>query len=349
MKKLTQIIIASLAVSSAPLMAQEKSEDNSTFGVIGNSIKQGVSFVESSLHAAGEVIHDSVSDVFSSNEGKPSESVEKVSATTTSKPKSTKSMSEEEIEIWMDDQIRAVKDFKAKNAKELEEAKAKAAKELAENKAKNDRETQAYLEELDQWKKDQTTAVRVFKEASQKETEDFKNNEISKIETSAEEKQAAQLLAVITRLLRENKTHEAMVYFANSIDELRLTVQDEDNYRILFQSLEKFDKNDPLVGEISSVTDVDIQEYIIRQGLDRLNTREAVADLVYAVNSTAISGDRLQRLLVSINVKAGNLTVALLEATKIKDKTHEDKIELENIINSLIAVEKAFAGLMEEK
>ena len=348
MKKLTQIIIASLAVSSAPLMAQEKSEDNSTFGVIGNSIKQGVSFVESSLHAAGEVIHDSVSDVFSSNEEKPSESVKKVSANT-SKPKSTKSMSEEEIEIWMDDQIRAVKAFKANSAKELEEAKAKAAKELAENKAKNDRETQAYLEELDQWKKDQATAVRVFKEGSQKETEDFKNNEISKIETAAEEKQAAQLLGVITRLLQENKTHEAMVYFANSIDELRLTVQDEDNYRILFQSLEKFDKNDPLVGEISSVTDVDIQEYIIRQGLDRLNTREAVADLVYAVNSTAISGDRLQRLLVSINVKAGNLTIALLEATKIKDKTHEDKIELENIINSLIAVEKAFAGLMEEK
>ena len=348
MKKLTQIIIASLAVSSAPLMAQEKSEDNSTFGVIGNSIKQGVSFVESSLHAAGEVIHDSVSDVFSSNEEKPSESVKKVSANT-SKPKSTKSMSEEEIEIWMDDQIRAVKAFKANSAKELEEAKAKAAKELAENKAKNDRETQAYLEELDQWKKDQATAVRVFKEGSQKETEDFKNNEISKIETAAEEKQAAQLLGVITRLLQENKTHEAMVYFANSIDELRLTVQDEDNYRILFQSLEKFDKNDPLVGEISSVTDVDIQEYIIRQGLDRLNTREAVADLVYAVNSTAIPGDRKQRLLVSINVKAGNLTVALLEATKIKDKTHEDKIELENIINSLIAVEKAFAGLMEEK
>jgi hypothetical protein len=169
-----------------------------------------------------------------------------------------------------------------------------------------------------------------------------------KLTSKVVEKQAGVLRSKITKLLQKNKVSEAGVIFYNIRNQLQLSFGEDKDYDVLFKSIKEFNKNNPMIGSLESVSDVDMQEYIIRQGVDRLMTTGAVGDLVYLVGSSKIKGDSRNRLLSEINYKAGNLTIALLDSMKIKEKTTKDKMVIENIANGLIAVEKSFEKLMEE-
>ena len=103
-----------------------------------------------------------------------------------------------------------------------------------------------------------------------------------------------------------------------------------------------------MVGKIGSVLDVDMREYIIRQGLDILVTKPAIADLTYAVNDSNFEADRRQRLLAEVNLRAGNLTIALIENMKILKENEHDVVVTENIANQLIGIERLVANLLKD-
>lgn len=169
-----------------------------------------------------------------------------------------------------------------------------------------------------------------------------------KLTSKAVEKQAGSLRSKITQLLQKNKVDEAGVIFYNIRGQLQLSFEEDADYDVLFKAMKEFGKNNPMIGSLESVSDKQMQEYIIRQGVDRLMTKSAVGDLVYLVGASKIEGDSRNRLLSEINYKAGNLTIALLDSMKIKEKTTKDKMVIENIANGLIAVEKSFEKLMEK-
>lgn len=177
--------------------------------------------------------------------------------------------------------------------------------------------------------------------------ESYKNEVRQEMKKHYEKQQSEVMLGKITNLLQKNNITDAQVLFNNMTEELRMSYDEKRNYDVLFDAVKRFESNDPYIGEITRIDDVEIQEYIIRQGMDRLMTKHTVGELAMLVHVSKIEGDDRFRLLSEINLKADKLTQALLDITSIEDKTEQDITILENIANQLISIETAFAAMMK--